>query len=78
MEGNRECDFYFKDTAMRTAISRGPTDGKFGFRESARSFPNFGVPGASRSLFRGRFISAVFTERPNYFVFLRPVEIVDP
>ncbi|MDE8722162.1 hypothetical protein PZH44_14875, partial [Alistipes putredinis] len=33
---------------------------------------------ASRSLFRGRFLIAIFTERPNYFVFLRPVEIVDP
>lgn len=27
---------------------RWPTDGKFGFRESARSFPNFGVPGVHR------------------------------
>ena len=32
----------------RVLSLRWPTDGKFGFRESARSFPNFGVPGVHR------------------------------
>ena len=49
---------------------RWPTDGKFGFRESARSFPNFGVPGGHRLERPSRRIAFLLSEQ-------RGVSVID-